>query len=139
MTKATVLYLSYTGNTKRIAEAIHKGVAGVVESCDIGHLRATELRGVARYDLVGIGSPVRLGKMPVEFSDFIVRMDPGDGKHCSVFNTHGALPVDFMRDAVGALTGKGFVVIGSGTGTPQSIFPTCRNRTSPTAIRTRST
>jgi ferredoxin/flavodoxin len=112
MTKAIIVHLSYTGNTLKIAEAIKKGIAPLVTQTDIVRLRETDPKTVAEYDLVGIGSPVRLGKMPAESAAFIEGMDGLQGKHCFVFNTHAALPVDFMRQSVEAVRGKGAVVIG---------------------------
>jgi len=112
MTKGIVVYLSYTGNTKQIAEAIHSGMSMRMDQCDMVRLRKTDPRDLIGYDLIGIGSPVRLGKMPAELGAFIAGMDSLEGTHCFVFNTHGALPVDFMRESVTALGEKGLVVIG---------------------------
>jgi ferredoxin len=75
-------------------------------------LRRTDSGGLAGYDLIGIGSPVRLGKMPAELKEFIDNMGYLKGKHCFVFNTHAALPVNFMKDAVTSLRELGLMVIG---------------------------
>ena len=112
MTKAIIVYLSYTGNTLKIAEAIQKGTASLVAQSDMVRLRQTDPRTLAQYDLIGIGSPVRLGKMPVELAAFIEGMDGLAGKHCFIFNTHAALPVDFMRQSIEAVKRKGLIVIG---------------------------
>jgi NAD-dependent dihydropyrimidine dehydrogenase PreA subunit/flavodoxin len=112
MTNAIIVHLSYTGNTSKIAEAIKRGIAPLVEQTDMVRLRQTDPKVLAQYDLIGIGSPVRLGKMPAELATFIESMDGLEGKHCFVFNTHAALPVDFMKLAVTALRKKGLTVIG---------------------------
>jgi ferredoxin/flavodoxin len=112
MTKAIIVHLSYTGNTLKIAEAIQKGVAPLVTQTDTVRLRQTDPKTLAQYDLIGIGSPVRLGKMPAELAAFIEGMDGLEGRHCFIFNTHAALPVDFMRMAVTALRDKGLTVVG---------------------------
>jgi len=112
VSKGIIVYLSYTGNTKQIAEGIHKGMSSIMEQCEIVKLRETEPKFLSDFDLIGIGSPVRLGKMPVELANFISNMDSLEGKHSFVFNTHAALPVNFMRDTVTALKEKGLVVIG---------------------------
>lgn len=112
MARVAIVYLSYTGNTKQIAEAIRRGIANHVERCDSFRLRQTDPKTLSGYDLIGIGSPVRLGNMPAELSRFIAGMESLKGKRCFVFNTHAALPVDFMRASVTALTGKGLTVIG---------------------------
>jgi len=112
MTKGIIVYLSYTGNTKQIADAIYRGMSRWMDQCDIVRLRETDPRDLVGYDLIGIGSPVRLGKMPAELREFIAGMNSLEGTHSFVFNTHAALPVDFMRESVTALREKGLVVIG---------------------------
>jgi NAD-dependent dihydropyrimidine dehydrogenase PreA subunit/flavodoxin len=110
--RVAIVYLSYTGNTLRIAEAIRRGAGALVERTDMMPLRQTNPKALKDYDLIGIGSPVRLGKMPAELSRFVAGMKSLEGKHCFVFNTHAALPVDFMRMAVTTLRDKGLTVIG---------------------------
>ena len=112
MLKGIIVYLSYTSNTKQIAEAIYKGMSPLMEQCDIVKLRRTNPVDLVGYDLIGIGSPVRLSTMPFELREFIAGMNSLEGTHCFVFNTHAALPVNFMRDTVTALRDKGLVVIG---------------------------
>ena len=112
MTKGIIVYLSYTGNTKQIAEAIYRAMSMWMEQCDMVRLRKIDPKELIGYDLIGIGSPVRLGKMPAELREFIAGMNSLEGTHCFVFNTHAALPVDFMRESVTALREKGLVVIG---------------------------
>lgn len=112
MTRGIVVYLSYTGNTKQIAEAIYRGMNKLMDQSDIVRLRKTHPKDLIGYDLIGIGSPVRLGKMPAELREFIAGMNSLEGTHCFVFNTHAALPVDFMRESVTALREKGLVVSG---------------------------
>jgi NAD-dependent dihydropyrimidine dehydrogenase PreA subunit/flavodoxin len=112
MTNAIIVHLSYTGNTLKIAEAIKKGITPLITQTDVVSLRQTDPKSLAGYDLIGIGSPVRLGKMPAELAAFIEDMNGLEGKHCFVFNTHAALPVDFMKAAVTSLRDKGLTVIG---------------------------
>jgi NAD-dependent dihydropyrimidine dehydrogenase PreA subunit/flavodoxin len=112
MTKSIIIYLCYTGNTKQIAEAIYRGMSNWMDQSDIVRLRKTDPKDLIGYHLIGIGSPVRLGKMPAELREFIAGMNSLEGTHCFVFNTHAALPVDFMRESVTALREKGLVVIG---------------------------
>jgi ferredoxin/flavodoxin len=112
MAKGVVVYLSYTGNTKSIAERIHKGMSLLMEQCDIVRLRETEPKDLVGYDLIGLGGPTRLSKEPVEVRDFIANMPSLEGKHGFAFNTHGATPINFMRNVVTALRDKGLTVIG---------------------------
>ena len=110
--KTVLVYLSYTGNTKILGEAIRKGILATGTECDFVSLRKTDPESLQPYDLIGIGSPVRLGTLPAELKNFIVNMNFLAGKHCFVFNTHAALPVNFMRHCVQALTEQGLKVIG---------------------------
>ena len=56
--KSIVIYFSITGNTKKIAQAIHSGMSQSGETCDIARLRDVEAQDLAGYDLIGLGSPV---------------------------------------------------------------------------------
>ena len=112
MLKAILVCLSYTGNTHQIGRAILEGMNPLLDSCELVSLRQTNAASLKLYDLIGIGSPVRLGKMPVELKEFIDSLSGMTGRHCFVFNTHAALPVGFMRDAVSSLKEKGLEVIG---------------------------
>ena len=112
MSKGIIVYLSYTGNTQQIADAIYQGMSPLMEQCEIMKLRQTDPAILADFDLIGIGSPVRLGNLPFEVREFISGMNSMEGKHCFVFNTHAALPMGFMREAVSALKEKKMVVIG---------------------------
>ena len=57
--KAIVLYMSLTGNTKKVAEAIQEGIAEVAGSCDIESITEADPKRFYRYDydLIGIGTP----------------------------------------------------------------------------------
>jgi flavodoxin len=42
MGKAIVVYYSQTGNTKKVAQAIHKGISQAGEQCDLARLKDVE-------------------------------------------------------------------------------------------------
>ena len=56
--KSIIIYFSLTGNTKQIAQAIHKGISPLMEQCDITTLKEIDSSRLHDYDLIGIGSPV---------------------------------------------------------------------------------
>ena len=56
--KSIVIYFSITGNTRKIAEAIHKGMKSLGENCDIARLKDIDTPDLQGYDLIGLGSPV---------------------------------------------------------------------------------
>jgi oligopeptide transport system ATP-binding protein len=57
MMKGLVVYYSATGNTKKVAAAIHRGMAQVMQA-DIATIKEISPEQVAEYDVVGIGSPI---------------------------------------------------------------------------------
>jgi flavodoxin len=58
------IYYSLTGNTRKIARAIHKGMSQVVAQCDIVPLKKTRYDDLQKYDLIGIGSPIGFCEIP---------------------------------------------------------------------------
>jgi len=56
--KSLIIYFSLTGNTKKVAHAIHNGISRGVERCDITTLKKVDISRLVEYDLIVIGSPV---------------------------------------------------------------------------------
>src|SRR5512139_2323028 len=93
--KSIIIYFSLTGNTKKVAHAIHNGINQSVEPCDIAALKETDSSRLAGYDLIVFGSPV-WGGVPSNVTRFINTMPSLKGKHSAVFCTHGASPERFF-------------------------------------------
>jgi len=111
--KSIVIYYSQTGNTKRIAEAIHAGMRELSETCDIARLQDVDTGDVAGYDLIGLGAPVWHRREPANVMNFIeYTMNSVEGKHGFAFCTHGLLPGRFLARVVPIMTQKGLKVIG---------------------------
>lgn len=72
MAKMLVCYYTRTGNTKKMAEAVAEGAAGVagveVETKVVSDVPAQSLKG---YDAIVIGSPVYYGSMAAELKKLI--------------------------------------------------------------------
>jgi flavodoxin len=85
MTKILVTYLSQTGNTKRIAEAIFESLEGdkTIEPMD-------EVQEIEGYSLIFIGFPVHSHSVPVKTEGFLRNIP--EGKKIALFSTHGSLP-----------------------------------------------
>jgi flavodoxin/formate hydrogenlyase subunit 6/NADH:ubiquinone oxidoreductase subunit I len=111
--KSIIIYFSQTGNTKKVAQAIHKGTSQRVELCDIAKMKEVSARDLIEYDLIGLGSPV-WGGPPPNLKFFIDTLTPLSGKHIFAFCTHGALPQNFSPMTVRLLEKKGLIVIGMG-------------------------
>ncbi len=85
MTKILVTYLSQTGNTKKIAEAIFEGLEGdkTIKPMD-------EVQEIEGYSLIFIGFPVHSHSVPYKIEGFLQKIPQG-GK-IALFSTHGSLP-----------------------------------------------
>ena len=86
--KTLIIYYSQTGNTRKIAHAIHKGMSKTADQCDIFPLKTVNPDDLKDYDLIGIGSPIWFADTP----NIILWLDGipyQQGKHAFFFNTHG--------------------------------------------------
>ena len=110
--KSIVIYYSLTGNTKRIAEAIHSGMSQLAEKCDIVKLSEVNTRELLNYDLIGLGSLVIDFQEPAIITDFIKGMPSLKGRYGFTFCTHGTLPGSYIARMVVALRRKGLTVTG---------------------------
>ncbi len=108
-----VIYHSISGNTKKIAEAIHAGMSQTGQPCDLARLKDVNTSDLASYDLIGLGSPVMHRRELRNVTYFIENTLKGvDGKHGFAFCTHGALPGHYLSRVVPAMTQRGLTVIG---------------------------
>lgn len=81
--KTLVAYMSQTGNTKKIAEAIYGEIAGAK---DIENIE--DLNNFDNYDLVFVGFPILQANIPENVSKFI--LENVAGKNIAFFMTHGS-------------------------------------------------
>jgi len=110
--KSIIIYYSSTGNTKKIAKAIHSGMSQSGEQCDIARIKDVNPKDLAAYDLIGIGSPIYHSREPRHIGKFITALKGVDGKHAFSFCTHGATPSNYFASVVPALIQRGLIVIG---------------------------
>ena len=124
--KCLVIYYSQSGNTKKVAESIHRGMSQSGEQCDIVPLRDVDPQDLAGYDLIGLGSPVISFTEPQNVSFFIEdRMESVEGKHAFVFCTHGCLPTHYLSSVVPKLQQRGLTVIGWNDWFGSVVYPPC--------------
>jgi flavodoxin/Fe-S-cluster-containing hydrogenase component 2 len=109
--RSIIIYFSLTGNTKKVAQAIHKGMSQPGKQCDIATVKEVDIRCLTDYDLIGLGSPI-WGGAPPNVRRLIEAMPPLQGKHTLVFCTHGAWPERFFPPVLKRLAKKGLIVIG---------------------------
>ena len=110
--KSIIIYYSQTGNTKKIAQAIHAGMSQTGEQCDIARLKDVDSQNMADYDLIGLGSPIIHARELPNVTRFMNSLESVDGKHAFVFCTHGLSIGFYMSRAVSALMNRGLTVIG---------------------------
>jgi flavodoxin/ferredoxin len=110
--KSIIIYYSQSGNTKKVARAIHKGMGPLTEQCDIVPVKEIKPDDLQKYDLIGLGSPVWCGAETPNVRRFVESLPQQQGKHIFSFNTHGVMPEHYFPTVVRRLTGKGFTVIG---------------------------
>ena len=111
--KSLVIYYSQTGNTKKIAEAIRKGIAKEAGECDIKRLQDVKPDELEAYDLIGIGAPV-WSSCPATNVIWFEKSLPETlkDKHFFFYVTHGMTPGRAIIRGVQPLLDKGFTVIG---------------------------
>jgi len=83
--KALVTYFSKTGNTEKVAQAIHEGIAFVEK--EIQPIKFVKEMG--GYDLFFVGFPVQDHSVPGMVEKFVRRIP--EGKKVAFFATHGSL------------------------------------------------
>jgi len=110
--KSIIIYYSQTGNTKKIARAIHRGMNRLLEQCDLIPLKEADPHDLDQYDLIGLGSPVWMGGFTPNVRIFVEKLPPQHGKHIFSFNTHGVFPELYFPSVTRKLKAKGFTVIG---------------------------
>lgn len=84
MPNILVAYVSLTGNTKTIAEAIHSGLGS---GSTLSPLKEVENPGM--FDLIFVGFPVHSHSVPGSAERFLKSIPAG--KKIALFSTHGSL------------------------------------------------
>jgi ferredoxin len=106
--KSIIVYYSGTGNTARIAKAIHRGMKGLMEVCDIARVKEVNPKDLFKYDLIGLGGPIGPTNIPI----LLNKMPDLRDKMGFAFCTHGAWPHGFFAQVVPAMIQKGLTIIG---------------------------
>lgn len=127
MSKILVTYMSQTGNTQKIAGAIHEALAGEKV---IKPYTDVEEKEINSSDLVFIGFPVQAHGVPPRMEEFLRRIPKG--KKIAIFCTHGSFSgTHLSREALqhAAVLAARAKVLGSFS---------CRGRVAPEVMETLS-
>jgi flavodoxin/Fe-S-cluster-containing hydrogenase component 2 len=111
--KVLIIYFSQTGNTKKIAETIRKGILKSNNTCEITQIKKVDVNILENYDLIGIGTPTFFYREPRNVNNFIQDLKETKRKHCFIFCTHGSLIGNTFYYMNEELTKKGYIVIGT--------------------------
>jgi len=110
--KCIIIYFSQTGNTEKIAKAVHQGIEQAAGHCEMAKIKDTHPHRLQQYDLIGIGTPVfGYGEAPNVIS-FIKDLRFIGGKHVFAFATHGTHGEYFPASIASKLKRRGMVVLG---------------------------
>ena len=116
--KTVIIYYSFSGNTRKIAHAINRGMNKASGKPDIFLIKGTSgvpglnPEDLLGYDLIGFGSPVWNLHPTPNMMTFIEGLPSLKGKHTFLFFSHGVLPGNSLRWAVKTLKSKHAAVIG---------------------------
>ena len=111
--KSLVIFYSQTGGTKKIAQAIARGIESVTGQCDLRRIKDVAPEDWPDYDLVGVGSPV-WGACPTTNILYHINDLPENvkGTHAFFFCTHGTGPGRSIIRGVQPMLDKGLTVLG---------------------------
>jgi flavodoxin/ferredoxin len=111
--KSLVIFYSQTGNTKAIAQALQKGIIQQTGQCDIARVKEIKQEELAKYDLIGIGSPT-WSSCPSPIVLLYIKSLPATlkSKHFFWYSTHGIYPGRCVMRGVQTLLDQGLTVLG---------------------------
>lgn len=87
--KVLIIYLSQTGNTKKIASAIYEEVS-LANEVILCKLDEVDPESIKKYDQVILGSPIHAGTIAKEIQDFLQKLPRLPGLRLAGFITHAA-------------------------------------------------
>ena len=91
MTKALVVYYSRSGNTKKMAEAIAKGIEKEGVEVDLKEVKDVNAEELLKYEGIVIGSPTYYGSMAYQikklFDESVEFHGSLDGKVAAAFSS----------------------------------------------------
>lgn len=86
MPNILVTYFTHTGNTKKVAEAIHAALEGEKEIIPLEKINEQK---IDNFNLIFIGFPVHSHSIPFKIEAFLKKIP--SGKKIALFSTHGSL------------------------------------------------
>lgn len=111
--KSIVIYYSQSGNTKKIGQAIQRGITRRTGQCDIARVKEITPEELEKYDLIGVGAPT-WASCPSPIVIYFCKNLPSifKSKHFFWYITHGVSPGRTIQRGVQPLREAGLTVIG---------------------------
>lgn len=109
--KSVVVYYSLSGNNRKIAKAIHRGMSKVVEA-DVGSIKEISPKDLAKYDLIGVGAPIWYMREPANVRLYLHRIPKMEGKYFFLFSCHGLHPYGIFMTMSQVILKKDAKIIG---------------------------
>ena len=111
--KAIVIYYSQTGNTKKVAQAIARGLEKENGQCDLIRFQDVTPESLLDYDLLGFGTPVWGSTATLNYITFVEQLPEAfRGKHSFYFCTHGMTPGRAILRGINPMYKAGLTVLG---------------------------
>ena len=104
--KASVFYLSRTGNTKRFAEAISESL-----KTPLFDITSIKPESQTDYDLLIIGTPVNGFRACPEVLSFVQKLPEGANKKVVLFCTYAIAKGNTLKNLEQELSKKGYMIL----------------------------
>ncbi len=89
-----VAYYTQTGNTKRIAQAIHDELTSLGHGVTIENVRGLKVEALAGYEMIFLGSPCHSSDLAKPVKKLLERMETAPGVRLAGFVTHSTYTPD---------------------------------------------
>ncbi len=107
MSSCLIVYFSQGGTTKKIADAIAKGIGAGTDQVYLHNLKDGPPPDVRNYDVLGIGSPAYQYRSPLIVTDYLNSLPELQGKPVFTFILYGTYLGDAGNQIRRALERKG--------------------------------
>ena len=135
MEKIQVVYLSMTGNTQAMAEAIGEGVVAAGKACEVIEVSQASVETLKNATCFALGCPAMGDEVleEEEMEPFVTELEPHvAGKHIALFGSYSWRDGEWMRNWVARMQAAGAVLV-SGDGLmcydapDEDMIEKCRN------------
>ncbi len=89
--RVRIAYFSQSGTTEKVAQRITSGFKLEHYEVDLQRIRERTAADINKYDLIGIGFPVYIFRVPFIVSDYIKSLPPLNGKQFFIFMLYGSV------------------------------------------------